>query len=335
MININLQKNTFNILASLLFLIYGLIIVFGLKHFNIWYQIQYFYHLKPIEQYQLHSPYPLFLFHGTPNFTIISEAPRVLIMYPVLLTAWLCHLSYNTTFTFYCCLLLFFAWQLNRNVLNEIIGKPYHGSGLIALCLLLLLSFGMHGRGVVIYFAFSIILTYFIEDKKYDPPPPHLFFVILLSLLLSSFSSGAVIAAYSLWLYYFFSSKIRLYSSPVFFLLVATSPYIASCILKNYLYFKDNYGNALVILSHGYGSMILNRNWGLAILLVIFSTAVMTYLLKSNLNKNLKVMAVIGPFLGIFGYTTILSSLPALIIIASLKLGELCYRSAQTTLKHA
>ncbi len=321
-------------LNALLVLIFGLLVTSGIKTFTIWTQITDIYYVCLTEtsgQYY-HNPLALFAMHD-------PHALRYLAMWPLIEMSYLSGQDFATTYPCYL-LLVFYVTscflarilsmlQLSRNLTATKFDQP------CIFAILLLVSLFMNGRLAMVFLGVSLILYAQLSFLVQQGRRIRLFLVQFLGLLFCSVSSGTFTVACCMVIIFQASvlavqvMNAKKLNKPslcyLVFFAVVCAPFMYIFALKNLSFFKYSlsamllHGAPEIFYSYGVALNVLGVVFAAYCAIILFATMGwnLLSLKKGGIYSPIILLIGLSLCLGIFGYSTLLTMLPALVVLGA------------------
>jgi len=281
----------------------------------------------------------------TPWELLVSFHPhsvRYLVSYPAVLITHFFNTDINSSYTYYCIILLSIMMMNVQDVVNLIkkdkgISNALVLRGMVGILPIILLSSLMNGRLVPAFAGMSMILKemtgLFFLKKKLDT---RLLIIVFFGFFITTVSSGTmmvaageIVACLVIYMIKFRRQGTLLFFSIIFSpILYVAGKYIIFMTNRNILYFGGGLEGFIKMLNHGFGRLF--HYTPLIILtfcvLMIFFLSIMSkvyfYFLRNKLEYIPLVISFPIAFIGgLFGISTALMIVPSLIVIGLLVVG--------------
>lgn len=290
-----------------LLLFYMILIFLGIKEFIIWNQIS-----------------VLMMDDNTNNrFDILinlyqsnhPHALRATLVYPILEFGRIFYISEKLFYSIVLVLLLFFSYKMIKKILNILLIKQT----LPILIFLFLLSYFMNGRIIFAIFGNMLIVYAIFMNEWNNSSIVKLIYLLFTGLFFITVSSGTfsvglltILLVYFLQFIIFFPRFKKKYLSiyfSLFGLFIIVVPFLIMWVEKNMNYYGGSFIN---MLNHGYGKFIVNNEYlliGIFLIFLLLIIIILIFLSKNSLYIIPFSQMIAAFIVGLFGYTSFFSGI--------------------------
>tara|TARA_Y100001968_G_scaffold119320_1_gene108710 strand:- start:5332 stop:6312 length:981 start_codon:yes stop_codon:yes gene_type:complete len=311
------KKKFFNYTIYVLFSIYLIFVLLGIKEFKVWNQI-----LSVIGQPNLQD------FLTTITKIVLEKHThifRLILLSPILFLAYILNIKTNYLFSIIIVILIFIMIKILNDLSQKLTEKKTPSLALTGI--MIIISFFLNGRGILAMFGITLILNAYYHNILHLFSVKKFIFHILLGCFFCTVSSGTFFVALGSILLFFVckiikdfpkihKSYLKLFLIFFIFFILLTSE-IIKFIQKNLLFYE---GSIIKLMKHGIGNVIPLSIILLSIGLIIAISPLLFLIIKKLLKKHLLFQITLPIILsslciGIFGFLSLFICFPAILII--------------------